>query len=74
MSKPQLEKNAKSFGDLHQYLRANLEHRDLTRGIVRYATHEFWGTTKQLLKLYAEKGTVHTVQQMVLGEKVETDI
>jgi hypothetical protein len=62
---PEIQKEAESFGDLRQYLKGNLERMDLTKDVVRYATHGFWGTPKQLLELYVDKGNEYTVQHMV---------
>jgi hypothetical protein len=61
---PEIQKEAESFGKLRQYLKQNLEQLDLTKDIVRYATHGFWGTPQQLLELYIEKGNEYIVQHM----------
>lgn len=65
MFSPEIQKEAESFGDLRQYLKGNLERLDLTKDVVRYASHGFWGTPKQLLELYVEKGNQYIVQHMV---------
>ena len=65
MFSPQIEEEAESFGVLRQYLKRNLERLDLTKDVVRYATHGFWGTPKQLLELYVQKGNEYIVQHMV---------
>jgi len=65
MFSPEIEREAESFSDLRQYLKQNLERLDPSKDIVRYATHGFWGTPKQLLELYIEKGNEYVVQHMV---------
>ena len=61
----EVQKEAESHGDLREYLKQNLERLDLAEDVVRYATHGFWGTPRQLLELYVEKGNVYTVQHML---------
>jgi len=65
MFSPEIQKKAESLGDLRQYLKQNIEGLDLTKDIVRYATHGFWGLLRQLLELYVEKGNDYIVQHMV---------
>ena len=61
----EVQKEAESHGDVRQYLKQNLKRLDLAEDIVRYATHGFWGTPRQLLELYVEKSNEYTVQHMV---------
>ena len=61
----EVQKEAESHGDLRQYLKQNLERLDLAEDVVRYATHGFWGTPRQLLELYVEKGNGSTVHHML---------
>lgn len=61
----EVQKEAESHGDLRQYLKQNLERLDLAEDVVRYASHGFWGTLRQLLELYVEKEAEYTVQHMV---------
>jgi hypothetical protein len=61
----EVQKEAESLGDLRKYLNQNLERLDLAEDVVRYATHGFWGTPRQLLELYVEKGNEYSVQHML---------
>ncbi|MCJ7455711.1 DNA polymerase [Candidatus Bathyarchaeota archaeon] len=61
----EVQNEAESHGDLRQYLQQNLERLDLGKDVVRYASHGFWGTLRQLLELYVEKGTEYPVPHMV---------
>jgi hypothetical protein len=65
MFSPEIQKEVEPYGDLRQYLKQNLERMDLAKDVVRYASHGFWGTPKQLLELYVDKGNEYTVQHMV---------
>jgi len=63
MFSPKIQE-VESFGNLREYLKRNLNQLNTTTDIVRYATHGFWGTPRQLLELYVEKGNEYTVQHM----------
>jgi hypothetical protein len=60
-----IQKEAESFGNLREYLKRNLDRLNMTDDIIRCATHGFWGTPRQLLELYVEKGNEYVVQHMV---------
>jgi hypothetical protein len=62
MFSKEIQEEVERYGDLREYLRDNF--REACDGVLKYATHGFWGSPDQLLQLYADKGTEYVTQHM----------
>lgn len=54
----------KNNGDLREYLKQNLKNLELSKDVVKYALHGFWGDLYTMFELYALKGTEYIVRHM----------